>query len=177
MVKDLADGKVSAEAQEGAAGSSGGQYDKGGSNTPAVRSGFARLKTSMLDLWHAVRAGCWSADEKLIPNVERGSQQRRRRSTISSFFTSGIKDEESEQNGELSPVMIQKAKWAKRSKQPKGRASERPWLQRGETVNKSGGLAVLMPSEERSITPDQEVTKYLKRKRRVESTALSLIHI
>ena len=28
-----------------------------------------------------------------------------------------------------------------------------------------------MPSEERSITPDQEVAKYLKRKRRVESTA------
>ena len=64
----------------------------------------------------------------------------------------GIKDEESEQNGDLSPVMIQKAKWAK-GVSNQGRASEALASDRdGEQV---GGLAVLMPSEERSITPDQ----------------------
>ena len=168
MVKDLADGKLSAEAQEGSSpsGRSNGRDEKGEGTpeaapeaAPASGSGnegrFAWLRGVCQDLRKA-----FSSEEALLeqPQLQVQTPKRRRRSTlIANFFTGGFKEEASGGGQAISPVMLHEAKVAKAErKKPKG--NQRSGGPRPDAV---GGAI---------DDPDKEVADYLKRERGVEST-------
>ena len=162
MVKEVAGGKVTAEAQANAGHSEAGAPAVDDKDAPPPTPS-PRPPVGLVTWARRIRRALWPTEEALITQYPAGTlevhgqtQRKPRGSFVAQFFTSGFAGEESTSgNDTMSPVMIQNARLAQAErKRPKGKA-----------LNKTGGLRRLLRDENKTseLTPDEEVGDYLRR--------------